>query len=127
MKTNYFNAYTQALGALALIPIYLNNPGVVSRATLVGSANEAIHGLAGMPARAIELAEVYRSVSSVIPPSMTAYVTPTNSTETPFGAVVADERGHVCATARGASKEGLTELIRLKLQPITEGHGESSA
>ncbi|UQS91699.1 hypothetical protein M5C90_10700 [Pseudomonas chlororaphis subsp. piscium] len=127
MKTNYFNAYTQALGALALIPIYLNNPGVVSRATLVGSANEAIHGLAGMPARAIELAEVYRCVNSVIRPGQTAYVTPTNSPDAPFGAVVADERGHVCAAARGASKEGLAELVRLQLQPLAVGYGESSA
>ncbi|WP_443693013.1 hypothetical protein ACRZ5O_06580 [Pseudomonas protegens] len=66
MKTNYFNAYTQALGALALIPIYLTSPGTVSKATLI------------------------------------------------------------CAAARGASKEGLTELIRLKLQPTEVGAGEAS-
>ena len=42
MKTNYFNAYTQALGALKLIPIFLNCPGVISRATLIGASTEAV-------------------------------------------------------------------------------------
>ncbi|MCD9569480.1 hypothetical protein [Pseudomonas protegens] len=126
MKTNYFNAHTQALGALALIPLYLTSPGTVSKATLIGTANEATLALTSMPACAVELAEVYRCVSSVIQPGQIAYVTPTNVPETPYGAVVADERGLICAAARGASKEGLAELIRLKLQPADVGAGEAS-
>lgn len=127
MKTNYFNAYTQALGALRLIPIYLDCPGVVSRATLIGAANEAIGLLDSVPCRTLELAEVFRCVNDVIHEGQVAYVTPTNSPEYPFGAVVADEKGQICAAAMGKSKEGLGEMIRLKLQPTTEGLGEVAA
>lgn len=127
MKTNYFNAYTQALGALRLIPIYLASPGVVSRATLIGAASEAIDLLGSMPCRTVELAEVFRCVNDVIQEGQVAYVTPTNSPEYPFGAVVADAKGQICAAAKGKSKEGLAELIRLKLVPRAEGLGEDAA
>jgi len=127
MKTNYFNAYTQALGALRLIPIYLDCPGVVSRATLIGAASEAIDLLDSMPCRTVELAEVFRCVNDVIKEGQVAYVTPTNSPEFPFGAVVADEKGQICAAAMGKSKEGLAEMIRLKLLPPLEGLGEAAA
>lgn len=127
MKTNYFNAYTQALGALRLIPIYLDSPGVVSRATLIGAASEAIDLLGNIPCRTLELAEVFRCVNGVIREGQVAYVTPTNSPEYPFGAVVADGNGRICAAAMGKSKEGLAELIRLKLVPRSEGHGEEAA
>ena len=127
MKTNYFNAYTQALGALRLIPIYLDCPGVVSRATLIGAAGEAIDLLDSMPCRTVELAEVFRCVNDVIQEGQVAYVTPTNSPEFPFGAVVADEKGQICAAAMGKSKEGLAEMIRLKLLPPREGFGEEVA
>lgn len=127
MKTNYFNAYTQALGALRLIPIYLDSPGVVSRATLIGAASEAINLLDSMPCRTVELAEVFRCVNDVIHEGQVAYVTPTNSPEFPFGAVVADEKGQICAAAMGKSKEGLAELIRLKLARPSVGLGEDAA
>ena len=127
MTTNYFNAYTQALGALRLIPIYLDSPGVVSRATLIGATSEAIDLLGSIPCRVVELAEVYRCVSNVIHEGQTAYVTPTNSPEYPFGAVVADAKGQICAAGMGKSKEGLAELIRLKLVPQSEGFGEDAA
>jgi hypothetical protein len=117
MKTNNLNAYTQALGALKLIPIYLNCPGVVSRATLIGASTEAIQLLESMPVLSTELAEVFRCVNNVILEGHVAYVTPTNSPECPFGAVVADAQGNICAAAMGKSKEGLAELIRLKLAP----------
>ncbi|KAF2395426.1 hypothetical protein [Pseudomonas frederiksbergensis] len=127
MKTNQLNAYTLALGALKLIPIYLNCPGVISRATLVGASTEAIQLLETMPALSTELAEVFRCVNNVIHEGQIAYVTPTNSPEYPFGAVVADAKGNVCAAGMGKSKEGLAELIRLKLVPPTEGLGEVAA
>jgi hypothetical protein len=127
MTTNYFNAYTQALGALRLIPIYLDSPGVVSRATLIGAASEAIDLLDSVPCRTVELAEVFRCVNNVIQEGQVAYVTPTNCPEYPFGAVVADTNGHICAAAMGKSKEGLAELIRLKLVPRSEGLGEEAA
>lgn len=127
MKTNQLNAYTQALGALKLIPIYLNCPGVISRATLLGASTEAVQLLETMPALSTELAEVFRCVNNVIHKGQIAYVTPTNSPEYPFGAVVADEKGHVCAAGMGKSKEGLAELIRLKLGPRSEGFGEDAA
>jgi hypothetical protein len=127
MTTNYFNAYTQALGALRLIPIYLDSLGVVGRATLIGAASEAIDLLASVPCRTVELAEVFRCVNNVIEDGQVAYVTPTNSPEYPFGAVVADANGQICAAAMGKSKEGLAELIRLKLHTPAEGFGEVAA
>ncbi|MBU6959637.1 hypothetical protein KRR23_18100 [Pseudomonas sp. CVAP len=127
MKTNYLNAYTQSLGALKLIPIYLNCPGVISRATLLGASTEAIQLLGGMPALSTELAEVFRCVNNVIHEGQVAYVTPTNSPEYPFGAVVADAEGHVCAAGTGKSKESLAELIRLKLGHPSVGSGEAAA
>jgi hypothetical protein len=127
MTTNYYNAYTQALGALRLIPIYLDSVGVVSRATLIGAASEAIDLLDSIPCRTLELAEVFRCVNGVIQEGQVVYVTPTNSPEYPFGAVVADENGQICAAAKGKSKEGLAELIRLKLVPRSEGFGEDTA
>ncbi|KQZ80672.1 hypothetical protein [Pseudomonas sp. Root562] len=127
MTTNYYNAYTQALGALRLIPIYLDSVGVVSRATLIGAASEAIDLLGSIPCRTIELAEVFRCVNNVIQDGQVAYVTPTNSPEYPFGAVVTDAKGQICAAAMGKSKEGLAELIRLKLVPQSEGFGEDAA
>ncbi|MGE8348962.1 MAG: hypothetical protein ACN6OP_11680 [Pseudomonadales bacterium] len=127
MKTNYYNAYTQSVGALKLIPIYLNCPGVISRATLVGAATEAIELLESIPAMSVELAEVFRCVNAVVSEDHTAYVTPTNSPEYPFGAVVADKKGQICAAAMGRSKEGLAEMIRLKLLPQNEGYGEDVA
>lgn len=127
MKTNQANAYTQALGALKLIPIFLNCPGVISRATLIGASTEAVQLLEGMPVLSTELAEVFRSVNNVIQDGQVVYVTPTNSPEYPFGAVVTDEKGQICAAAMGKSKEGLAEMIRLKLQPLSEGFGEEAA
>lgn len=126
MNSNYLNAHCHALGSLRLIPVYLDSPGIVSRATLIGAASEAIDMLSSVPMRVLELADVYRCVNNVILEGQTAYVTPTNSPEYPFGAVVADENGNVCAAAMGKSKEGLAEMIRLKLLPSTEGHGEKA-
>jgi len=40
---------------------------------------------------------------------------------------VADEKGQICAAAMGKSKEGLAEMIRLKLLPPLEGLGEAAA
>lgn len=125
MRTNYVNAYTHAMGTLQLVPIYLNSLGIVSRANLLGAASESVALLGNVPCHALELADVFRCVNDVIRPGQTAYVTPTNSPKTPYGAVVADEHGQVCAVAAGASKEGLAELIRLKLLPPEVGYGEA--
>lgn len=126
MNNSYLNAHSHALGSLRLVPVYLNSPGIVSRAQLLGAANEAAALLGSVPLRVLELADVFRCVNDVIGEGQIAYVTPTNSPEYPFGAVVADENGHVCAAALGKSKEGLAELIRLKLLPPSEGRGEKA-
>ncbi len=120
------NAITQAVGALKLIPMYLNHPTIISRATLIGASAEALTLLDALPAAATELAEVFRRVDAVVQPGQVAYVTPTKCPEKPFGAVVADSHGRLLATAVGKSKEGLAELIRMQLQalPIPAGSGE---
>lgn len=121
------NAIIQAMGALKLVPMYLNHPTIISRATIIGASAEAVALLEGLPSITVELAEVFRCVDAVIHEGQTAYVTPTQSPEFPYGAVVADLQGRICATAMGKTKEGLAELIRLKLLPPQEGYGESAA
>lgn len=121
------NAITQAIGALKLVPIFVNNPAIVSRATMIGASAEAVALLEALPATSAELIEVFRCVNAVISDGQTAYVTPTRCPEYPYGAVIADSEGHICAAAMGKTKEGLAELIRLKLLPPQEGCGEDVA
>lgn len=121
------NAITQAVGALKLVPVFINSPGIISRATIIGAAHEAVTLLEGLPPVTAELAEVFRMVDAVLLDGQVAYVTPTRSPERPYGAVVADQLGRLCATATGKTKEGLAELIRLQLVPRKEGFGEVSA
>ncbi|WP_025856655.1 hypothetical protein [Pseudomonas sp. CHM02] len=125
MKTP--NAINSAVGALKLVPMYLNHPTVISRATLIGASAEAVALLESLPCVSVELAEVFRCVDAVIAEGQIAYVTPVKCPEYPYGAVVADAKGNVLAAAKGQSKEGLAELIRLKLVPQKEGHGEERA
>ncbi|WP_350404331.1 hypothetical protein ABCR88_07725 [Pseudomonas sp. W17] len=120
MKTNYFNAFTTTGDTLALIPIYLGSPGAVSGQTLIGEPQ----GLGWLPSSTSDLAEAFHRVNSVLQPGQTAFVTPTKTPETPFGAVIADARGRICATGRAADARGLAELISRKLQP-TAGAGEA--
>jgi len=121
------NAINSAVGALKLVPMFLNHPTVISRATLIGASAEAVELLEALPCVSVELAEVFRCVDAVIGDGQVAYVTPVNCPEYPYGAVVADAHGNVLAAAKGKSKEGLAELIRLKLVPQMEGHGGGSA
>lgn len=121
------NAISSAVGALKLVPMFLNHPTVISRATLIGASAEAVELLEALPTVSVELAEVFRCVDAVIGEGHIAYVTPVKCPEYPYGAVVSDAKGNVLAAAKGKSKEGLAELIRLKLLPPTEGHGESPA
>ena len=121
------NAITHAVGALKLVPIFVNSPTIISRATLIGATSEALSMLEGLPAVTAELAEVFRLVDAVVLEGQVAYVTPTRCPEHPYGAVIADQQGRLCATARGKSAHGLAELIRLQLVPQQEGFGEVSA
>lgn len=121
------NVITQAIGALKLVPIFVNNPAIISRATLIGASAEAVALLEALPAVTAELAEVFQCVDAVINDGQIAYVTPTRCPEYPYGAVIADSKGQICATAMGKTKEGLTELIRLKLVPQQKGCGEDAA
>lgn len=121
------NAITHAVGALKLVPIFVNSPTIISRATLIGATSEALSMLEGLPTVTAELAEVFRLVDAVVLEGQIAYVTPTRCPEKPYGAVVADQQGRLCATARGKTAHGLAELIRFQLAPQKEGFGEDSA
>ena len=121
------NAINSAVGALKLVPMFLNHPTVISRATLIGASAEAVALLEALPCISVELAEVFRCVDAVIADDQIAYVTPVNCPGYPYGAVVTNAKGNILAAAKGKSKEGLAELIRLKLVPRPEGFGEGAA
>ena len=121
------NAINSALGALKLVPMLLNHPTVISRATLIGASADAVALLEALPCVSVELAEVFRCVDAVTTEDQIAYVTPVKCPEYPYGAVVTDAKGNLLAAAKGKSKEALAKLIRLKLLPPTEGFGESAA
>lgn len=78
----------------------------------------------GRTQQAIALMEALEHVDTVLQPGQVAYITPTISGEHPFGAVVTNGLGEVCAAAMGSSKEHLAELISRKLQRYPEGTGE---
>jgi hypothetical protein len=120
-------AISHAVGALKLVPMFLNHPTIISRATLIGATSEALTMLEALPTATTELAEAFRLVDAVVRDGQVAYVTPTKSPERPFGAVVADTQGRLLATATGKTPHGLAELIRLQLLPSGEGLGEAPA
>jgi len=74
--------------------------------------------------RAISLMEALDYVSQVLPQGFHAYITPTTDEHHPFGTVVTNDQGDVCATAHGSCKHALAEMVRDKLGQIPEGHGE---
>ncbi|WP_296258493.1 MULTISPECIES: hypothetical protein [unclassified Pseudomonas] len=116
-------AISHAVGALKLVPMFLNHQTIISRATLIGATSEALDMLEGLSPVTSELAEVFRLVDAEVHEGQVAYVTPTNSPERPFGAVVANSEGRLLATATGSTPRGLAELIRLQLLPPSEGPG----
>ncbi|MCY1301942.1 hypothetical protein D9M70_515790 [compost metagenome] len=118
------NAIRDAMGALKLVPMFVDHPSLISRACLVGASHEALQRLEQVPAASIELHEAFRAVHAVCRDGDTAYVTATTSPERPYGAVVVNAAGHLVATACGKTIPGLAELIRLRLPP-QEGRGEA--
>lgn len=120
------NAISSAVGALKLVPMFLNHPSIISRATLIGATTEAVQLLEALSEPAIDLAEVFHCVNAVIRAEYIAYVTPVKCPQYPYGAVIADADGNVLAAVKGKSKEGLAELIRLKLLPPNDKHGETA-
>ena len=59
------NAINSALCDLKLVPMLLNHPTVISRATLIGASADAVALLEALPCVSLELAEVFRCVDAV--------------------------------------------------------------
>lgn len=76
--------------------------------------------------RAIALMEALDCVSAGLPDGLRAYITPTTDPENPFGTVVTNDQGDVCATAVASCKHSLAGAVRTKLGLIDVGHGEFS-
>ena len=74
--------------------------------------------------RAIALMEALDCVSDVLPEGLCAYITPTIDEDHPFGTVVTNDQGDICATAYGSCKHTLADAVRTKLGQHPEGHGE---
>lgn len=74
--------------------------------------------------QAIAIMEAQDCVNSVIGANQIAYVIQTVTPSRPFGAVVTDDQGTICAAVTGTCKHHLAEAVRAKLRPHPEGHGE---
>lgn len=73
---------------------------------------------------AIALMDAQECVDEVIQTAQIAYVITTINPERPFGAVVTNAQGEICAAATGCSKEHLAEAVLAQLRPAQEGLGE---
>jgi len=76
--------------------------------------------------RAVALMEALDSVNDVLEAGHIAFITPTTNPQLPFGAVVTNEQGEICAAATGSCKAHLAEVVRGQLRPTQEGHGEQA-
>lgn len=74
--------------------------------------------------RAIDLMEALDCVSNVLPEGLRAFITPTTDQEQPFGTVITNDQGEICATAYGSCKHTLAEAVCAKLGQLPVGHGE---
>ncbi|TLX65097.1 hypothetical protein DN820_01945 [Stutzerimonas nosocomialis] len=118
------NPITDAIGALKLVPIVHHYPGVVCADALLAAASEAIERLEALDPAVLELVELYHVVAAELAPGQTLYVTPTTSSERPYGAVVTDAAGQLIVSAAAKTIEGLATLVRLRLPA---GSGEAVA
>lgn len=73
---------------------------------------------------AIALIEAQESVDEVIQAGHIAYVINTTNPTLPYGAVVTNDDGDICAAATGSSKEHLAENVRAKLWIDSEQLGK---
>jgi len=74
--------------------------------------------------RAIALMEALDSVSDLLPEGLRAYITPTMDEDLPFGTVVTNDQGDICATAYGSCKLTLANAVRTKLGQLPEEYGD---
>ncbi|RWU18088.1 hypothetical protein DM813_25845 [Pseudomonas alkylphenolica] len=74
--------------------------------------------------QAIALLEALEHLKGVIGADRIAYITPTTDPMNPYGAVVTNDQGDVCAAAIGSCKDHLAEAVRAQLRPTHEGSGE---
>ncbi|MDD2056301.1 hypothetical protein N5D52_10270 [Pseudomonas sp. GD03860] len=73
--------------------------------------------------QAIAMLEALEHLNGLIDANQIAYITPTTDPVHPFGAVVTNDQGDVCAAAKGTCKDHLAEVIRTQLRPKQEGGG----
>jgi len=77
-----------------------------------------------MSEEALALLEAQDSVDEVLLVGQIAYVINTVNHALPFGAVVTNDQGEVCAAVTASSKQQLADALRAKLRPGHEGLGE---
>ncbi|WP_455887499.1 hypothetical protein [Pseudomonas rustica] len=74
--------------------------------------------------RAIALMEALDSVSDLLPEGLRAYITPTMDEDLPFGTVVTNDQGEICATAYGSCRLSLANAVLTKLGQLPEESGD---
>lgn len=74
--------------------------------------------------QAIAMLEALERLNEVIGADQVAYITPTTDPIHPYGAVVTNDLGEVCAAAIGTCKDHLAEAVRTQLRPKQVGSGE---
>lgn len=73
---------------------------------------------------ATALADALDYISKRLEDGQVAYITPTYDTARPYGAVVTNARGEICAAVTGSSKEHLGEQITSRLAALQNQIGE---
>ncbi|MNJ42727.1 hypothetical protein D3C77_377020 [compost metagenome] len=73
--------------------------------------------------QAIGMLEALERLNEVIGADQIAYITPTTDPIYPYGAVVTNDQGEVCAAAIGTCKDHLAEAVRTQLRPNQAGSG----
>ncbi|WP_437881053.1 hypothetical protein [Pseudomonas sp. LRF_L74] len=116
------SALTHALGVLKLVRLHVDHPSVVSARTLQAAADEAIERLNAANPHRDDLGRLYAELVRVTPRGHIPYVTLTQDTTVPYGAVITDAAGSVITRQLAKSIDGLVQLIRTRFEQLPERH-----
>ena len=121
MKTS---ANRHAQGALKLVDLHLDHPGVISQATLRGACLEALGHLQAALPHSDDLGHLYSELLRVTPRGTLPYVNLTGDAAVPYSAIITDSSDNVLTRQRAKSIDGLVQIIAARFE---QGRGGRTA